>query len=304
MLLGAHRDAATAGELKATSLGDPDQYKCSCGTFLKSCDFWKKVNTRMGEKGIPFEITRARTSIHEVDSKFAARLLQPLYRPQPWEVARDLALSLSPTWRSHLRETQRRNLALVETLHEVTGAKVIIDSSKLPLRLKYLLREKSLDIKIIRLIRDGRGVSLTYMDEWNFADSQDPKMRKGGTGDIKARRIKPMSVAAREWRRSNESAEALLKTLSPSQYIEVRYEEVCADPNGTLARICRFLELDPSGLATNFRAVEKHVIGNGCRFDTTSEIRQDLRWKEHLTKDDLRVFDEVAGELNRKYGYQ
>jgi hypothetical protein len=304
MLLGAHRDAATVGELKATSLGNPDQYRCSCGSLLKSCEFWLKVNARMAEKGIPFQITQARTSIHEVPSKYAHRLLKPLYRDEPWETARDIALSFSPAWRRHLKETQQRNLALVETLHELTGAKIIIDSSKLALRAKYLLRADSLEIKIIRLIRDGRGVSLTYTDEWNFADASNPALRAGGTGDIERKQQnRPMSEAAREWRRSNEAADALVKTLSTSQYLQVKYEDLCSNPDSVLQTICEFLKLDPARLVKNFRSVEKHVVGNGCRFDTTSDIRLDDRWKTHLSKEDLQTFDAVAGDLNRKYGY-
>lgn len=303
LLLGSHRDAVTVGELKATSLGDPDQYRCSCGELLKQCAFWQRLNTTIREKGIPFDIRDARTSIHNTSSAYVARLLRPLYRGEPWESIRDAALSLSPDWRSHYAETQRRNVALIETLFEITGAKVIVDSSKLALRLKYLLRAKNLDIKVIRVKRDGRAVSLTYTDEWTFADASDPKLRGGGTGDIKRRATRPMAAAAREWRRSNEAADAILRTLPPAQCLEAKYEDLCADPKKTLGKICNFLDLDPAGLATNFRAVEKHVLGNGCRFDTTSEIRLDERWKTHLSESDLAAFDEVAGDLNRKYGY-
>ncbi len=39
------------------------------------------------------------------------------------------------------------------------------------------------------------------------------------------------------------------------------------------------------------------------RMDSTSTIRLDERWRSHLTPADLKAFDDVAGDLNRSYGY-
>jgi hypothetical protein len=39
------------------------------------------------------------------------------------------------------------------------------------------------------------------------------------------------------------------------------------------------------------------------RLDQTSDIRLDDRWRSNLTKEQLKEFDTVAGDLNRKYGY-
>jgi hypothetical protein len=41
---------------------------------------------------------------------------------------------------------------------------VLVDSSKVGIRLKYLLRIPEIDIRVIRVIRDGRAVALTYTD--------------------------------------------------------------------------------------------------------------------------------------------
>ena len=113
-----------------------------------------------------------------------------------------------------------------------------------------------------------------------------------------------MAEAANEWKRSNESSDALVATLPRSQWIEVRYEELCADPVNTLKRLAAFLDLDPLQSRLDFRAQTQHVIGNGMRLDSTSEIRLDERWKEVLSNDDLKAFDSVAGKLNRSYGYK
>lgn len=306
LLLGAQPGACTAGELKATSLGDPDSYRCSCKQPIRDCECWKKISAAMERRGFPnFDITRAGTSIFEAKSSYARRLLSPLYRGSVMEAVRDLGLALSSEWRHLLSDTNRRNLALIESLLEVNRANVVVDSSKVALRLKYLLKIPNLDIRVIRVIRDGRAVSLTYTDEWNFADSSDPAMRGGGTGDHRPSPRSSMADAANEWKRSNEASDALVASLPSSQWTEVRYEELCADPAGTLRRLATFLDLDldPDQTLLDFRARPQHVIGNGMRMDNTSEIRLDERWKANLTPADLKAFDEVAGDLNRRYGY-
>lgn len=304
MLLGAQPGACTAGELKATSLGDPAAYRCSCRRLIRDCPFWDQVRTAMAEQGVPeFDITRAGTSIFEIGNPVAQRLLAPLYRGRAMEWVRDMGLALIPGWRRHLRETNRRNVAIIESLGAVTGAGVVIDSSKVALRLKYLLRIPSLDIRVVRVIRDGRAVSLTYMDEWTFADCSDPTLRNGGTGVRRPPPRRNMEDAANEWKRSNEAADLLVARLPGSQWTEVRYEELCADPAAVLRRLAVFLGIDPGGVVLDFRSRNQHVIGNGMRMDTTSEIRLDDRWKTHLSAADLQIFDRVAGDLNRKYGY-
>ena len=304
MLLGAHPELCTVGELKATNLGDATRYRCSCRQLISECSFWNQISHSMAQRGVPqFSICDARTSIFEMESRYVQRLLAPLQRGPFLECARDAALALSPRWRMHLLETTRRNLALIQALHETTGAGWIVDSSKVALRLKYLQRIPELEIKVLRLIRDGRAVSLTYMDDWNFADAADPALRNGGTGEYRPSVRGSMEDAAREWRRSNESADCLVARLPRSQWIEVRYEDICAQPVAALQKICRFLEIDPAKINLDFRSREQHVVGNGMRLDSSSEIRLDERWKTHLSVEDLKTFDRVAGSLNRKYGY-
>jgi hypothetical protein len=305
MLLASHPQIATVGEIKlsASAMGEIDSYRCSCGEFIRKCRFWSKVREGMAARGREFDISNARTDYREVESRYARWLLGPLHRGMLLESLRDGALGISPAWRKQLAEVQGRNAALVSTIAEITGARVIADSSKTAVRLKYLLRNAELQIKIVRLIRDGRGVGLTYMAPASFADAKDPALRSGGSGGQREKERLSMAQAAYQWRRSNEEAENALRGVGKSQWIQVRYEDLCEHTANTLVRLFEFLGLDPSKRARDFRTVENHVVGNGMRLDTTSEIQLDERWRENLTEQDLRVFNDVAGELNKRYGY-
>ncbi len=303
MLLGSHRHACTVGELKATSLGNPDTYRCSCGELIRACRFWKDVSARMAELGHPFDVLQAKTNINASATPFVRRLLRPLHRGRLAEAARDTALGLSPSWHTNLQNFHALNAALIRTLCDRSGVRVVVDSSKIGIRLKYLLRNPNLDVRVIRLVRDGRAVALTYMDPARYADARDPSKRGGGDGSDREGERLSIAQAAREWRRSNEEAAALVAGLPAAQYITTSYEQVCQSTDPTLNRIHAFLGLEPAGLTRDWRSREHHVVGNGMRLDTESEIRLDERWKTALSADELAAFQAEAGQLNRSLGY-
>jgi hypothetical protein len=283
MLLGCQQDAITVGEMRVPSLSDPDSYLCSCGEQIKKCQFWNDVSEGMAQRGIPgFDITDAQLSIHYAKSSYLRRLLDPLPRGAFLEMVRTIGLSLSPEWRGHLRNVHQRNSTLVEVLKEITGTKVVVDSSKIAVHLRYLLKAPALKTKVIWLVRDGRAVSNSMLGH--------------GT--------KTMADAALSWRRNNEGAERVLSEMPSSQWMFLKYEDFCKQPEETLRGLCKFLGMDASNVVLDFRAKQQHVLGNDMRLKSGSEIRADERWRTKLSKEDLAVFEAVAGDLNKKYGYQ
>jgi hypothetical protein len=304
MLLGAHPDACTVGELKITRLGNVDNYLCACGAPITQCEFWKGIARRMEESGVSFDVTNAQTALMAHGSAYTNRLLRPLHRNRFMEFARDTALSLSPTWHRQRRTFAERNVALMQSVAAQSGAQIVVDSSKTAIRLKYLLRLPQLDVRVIRLIRDGRGGALALMEPAAFADATDPKLRGGGSGGNRDDERLTMEQAAHEWKRSNEEADEIVKTIDPSRVTTIHYEDVCQHPLGTLGNVFQFLGLDPSNGTVDFRDTPQHVIGNGMRLDSSAEIRLDERWRQQLSDDDLSTFERVAGAANRRYGYK
>jgi hypothetical protein len=303
LLLGSHPKMCTVGELKLGKIEDRDNYLCSCRAPLNSCSFWQAVGEGMQRRGENFSPHDAGTDFRTGSSRYVARLLRPLHRGITSEVLRDSLLRLSPRWRAMYRAIQNRNAALIETILELSGSDVIVDSSKTGLRLKYLRRNHALDVRTIRLVRDGRAVALAHMEPGQFADAIDPKLRGGGTGNSRTQ-VMSMQLAATLWKRSNEEGDAVVAAMPPTAYLKVYYEELCGDPERVLNEICDFLEVERAGSWRNFRRAEQHVVGNGMRLDTRSEIVLDDRWKNALSSSDLQTFARVAGDLNQRYGYE
>jgi hypothetical protein len=304
LLLGMHPGLCTVGELKLTSLGDVDRYRCGCGATIPSCPFWTEVARRMQDRGIPFDLSTSPTDFVASANAVQRRLLAPLHRSARLEWLRDAALALTPGWRAHLTRVQRANAALGRTLLELTGRRALVDSSKVGLRLKYLLRNPAFDVRIIRFVRDGRAVALTYMDPAAFADARTPELRGGGHGGNREAERIPMPLAAREWRRANEEAGEIVRQLPPGRSVQARYEDLCANPDAVLSAIFTFIGVEPmtcAALAATQRA--HHVVGNGMRLDWDGRILFDDRWRGVLGTAELAAFDSVAGALNRHLGY-
>lgn len=305
MLLGSHPLITAIGEMKflPRAMGDVNRYRCSCGKLIRQCEFWQKLQEGMARRGFDFDLASARMDYSMVESRYARCLLAPMLRGDQLEYIRDIMLRLSPTWQKYLREVQKRNAAVASAVLELTGARIVVDSSKAGLRLKYLRQNPELDVRVIRLVRDGRAVALTYMDTEAFADATDMSLRRGGMKSRPAYERLSMHQAAYEWCRRIEEGEHVLARLDRSRWIQVHYEELCTDTDATLSRIFTFLGLDPDRPIKDFRCAENHVVGNGMRLDSTSEVRLDERWRQVLTAEQLATFDKVAGAMNRKYGY-
>lgn len=302
-LLGSHPEICTAGELKLTNLGDLERYRCSCGSAIRHCPFWNSVRDRLAERGLQFDLSAPGTEFRTVASPWGRRLLRPLHRGPLLEALRDVALHLDPSWPGRLAGAQKATAMLAEAICALTGRPVIVDSSKVGVRLKYLLRSPDLDIRVVRVIRDGRAVALTYVDPARFADAREEHLRGGGSGGDRSAEMLPITEAALEWRRSNEEADSILARLPRTQWAEVRYEALCADPQAALRPALECIGVDP-GAALALKGAAHHVVGNGMRLDSTREIRLDERWKTALSAEDLAAFDAVAGDYNRRMGYR
>lgn len=136
---------------------------------------------------------------------------------------------------------------------------------------------------MIHLVRDGRAVSAS-------------SMRRLGMG---------MEEAAALWRTTDQRCRLAATQVSPTRKMVVKYEDLCADVKGSLASIFSFLGLPFSEGDERIHREGQHLIGgNPMRFRTNEVvISRDDRWREELGATDLAVFDRVAGDYNKSWGY-
>jgi len=90
--------------------------------------------------------------------------------------------------------------------------------------------------------------------------------------------------AAWAWRRYVSAARA-----APAHTLEVRYEDIAADPGAAAALIAARLETDPEPLAEALAAVHSRSVG---------------RWRRDLTAEQVADVEGEAGTLLRELGYE
>jgi len=152
---------------------------------------------------------------------------------------------------SKLREHHAfHNRLLFRSIQMVTGATTIIDSSHFPLR-AMALRNDGILLKVIYLVRDPRDV-----------------IRSLGRDIQRRAPLGPFGSAAYCWITALTSWYEYSR-VPEDQRVFVRYEELVADPIGSICRLCESIDLpcptfDPhrlvSGLAFNGNRIRHEVI--------------------------------------------
>jgi hypothetical protein len=281
MLLGMHPRICTVGEVKAPALGRADEYRCSCGEPVTACSFWQGLEREVAARGADLDLFAGNTDVRRAPTAYLRALLKPLHRPASIEGLRELALGLSPAWKDHLGRVQAVNAALARAACAITGKDVFVDSSKTGMQLKYLLKNADLDVRVIRLVRDGRGVSLSY----RTADGLS------------------VSDAAFAWRRANEEAETIVSGLPRDRWFDLRYEQLCTELQPTLGALFAFIGVEPPAALADSGAAPRHVLGNNKARLNPKEVRLEEKWRRVLTPGDLATFDRIAGPSSRALGY-
>ncbi len=280
-LLGAHRSIATIGELKWGRI-DLQTYPCSCGALLKECRFWQTVQTRMHDRGLPFNLLRPPTDFRFRANPIADRAARARIRGPVFESVRSAVVAVLPSCRDTRGQIEEVNRAMMEIIVDLKGATMFLDASKDPVRLKHLMAAGCYRVRLVHLIRDGRAV--TYSAMKNQGQSAE--------------------AAALEWRRTHRQIERLACELEANQKLVVRYEDLCVELEPSRRRLFQFLDLDVGDVPADFRAAEHHILGNRMRLQPTTEIRLDEKWRTQLCPADVATFDRVSGAMNHKYGYE
>jgi hypothetical protein len=284
-LLSTHPQIATIGELgiapRAKADLRPEDYLCSCRAPVRDCGFWQRVSQEMNERGHPFDIWDADLDFRARDGGIADVLLRAVQRGPVLETARTAGLRLVPGARREMDRIVSRIGTLAEIVAGIKGCEVFLDSSKRPERATLMQRSGEFDLRVIHLVRDGRAVSWSSMKHLGIGPED----------------------AARSWLADNQASENARRYFPADHWMTLRYEDLCADPDGTLARIHGFSGIPSRNGFHNFRAVDHHIIGNQMRLSSTSEIRLDESWKTALTPEQLATIDRLVAPLNRRYGY-
>jgi hypothetical protein len=172
--------------------------------------------------------------------------------------------------------------SLASAVLERTGKTVFVDTARDHQRPKYLSRHPLLDVRVIHLIRDPRGNSASIM-KYTGAN---------------------VAEAARDWKRYNVEASRVSRYLPQSSWMQLHYEDMCADPEGVLDRISAFLGVGRATAQRRPTPTESHIIGNNkMRLKGVTEIREDLSWQSRFNEAELATIARIAGPTSHSFGF-
>ena len=289
-LLGLSGRLAPLGELvHLWERGLRRNESCSCGRPFRECEFWEAVGvaafggwSRLSPDGV-IELQR------QVDrTRYLPWLADPSRAPDRFSSA-------------HRRFVDDLIDPLYSGISQVLGPDVIpVDASKHPSYAYLLRRAPAVDLRVVHLVRDSRGVTSSWSKQVTRPeadpDGPEPEMERLGT-----------LQAAGRWTSHNLAFDALARMGVPTSLL--RYELLTQDPIGSMvdatAVLDRPLVADdfPSPVDGAFDlGVDHTVAGNPILFDVGPIlVRSDHGWKDQLPALDSAVVGVLTGVLRRHY---
>ena len=280
-LLGELPGFAFLGELrKLWQLGLAEGRRCGCGKSYADCEVWSAVLRQV-------------------------LVGRDVARVQRWQsvAAPDRRSSLQA--RRLVRDGDRRHADAVDAygstlgdtyraLASVTGARVLVDTSKLPADAALVGGLGDVDAFLLHLVRDPRGVVHSTI-------------RRSTPGP--GAHVRQSVAGSAGWLVRHLAAAALVRSVGPDRSVVISYEDMVSDPNAMLERVAALLgeAAPPAPVVSDgltHLGVAHTPIGGGRFRPQTVTLALDQRWATDLGAVDRVVVTGLTQPLARRFGYR
>ena len=292
-LLGQLPGFFNIGELnRLWDWGLVSNFKCGCGLPMQSCPTWGEIldeadrlleaEGRMGRDIAPLATAR-------IDLAQAAVVRWPrvarLLRARPGS---------HPGWETLDRYTAASS-AVYRSIAKVTGARVVVDSSRLPIEPVGLGLVPGVDARVAQVIRDPRAVVYSWKRSKITTDRDNVEYMPKFSA----------SYSTTSWLARNLVVEAIGRR-GPVEV--VHYDDMARDPAAVLRQLAAFVG-EPAGdlefltSATATIAPTHSVGGNPVRMTSGAiKIEPDEEWQHGIAPRDRVLATTIALPLLHRYG--
>lgn len=285
-VLGEADGVVSVGELRwLWKRGLLERRTCGCGRAADECPVWSTVVEKAlaGRAEGPAEIVRAQ-------GELASRRRRP---------AAIRAASGGGTDWAALELLRSVTAQLVPAIAEVTGARVIVDSSKRAQDAAVLAGLEGIDHYVLHMVRDPGAVAFS----WQRRDKQI-RVAEG----TKAMETRGLLSSVARWTENGLGAAALRRRVPPERWMFLRYEDFAAEPRDTVTRILAFLGEDVAAPFVDADTVELHVnhtvAGNPNRFRVGEvTISLDSEWSRRMPRARQLAVRALTWPFLLRYGY-
>jgi hypothetical protein len=286
--LGQLPSFVNVGELwQVWHRGLRENERCGCGQLFHSCEFWRAVGDEAfgGWNNV------------DVDKMIAFRPYFKRSRYAPHYVLATKTNLCTRKMNTLIIECSPILERLYRAIQTVSGAGVVVDSSKYFSYAVLLSLLPFADLRVVHLVRDSRAVAYSW---------QRTKERAEVVGGRLMPRLSP-AQASRAWSIHNGSFSFL------SNFVRLRYEDFVNDPTSYLADLLVRFGFDDESRGVSdvisygrevSLSVDHTVSGNPGRFRTGSiELQPDEEWKVKMRRADNNVVTALTAPLLLNYGY-
>ena len=280
-VLGELEGFFSGGEIRC--LWDPvvrNESLCGCGLPVRECAVWSQVLAKLSD----IDVEEVSAWQHEIVKEHQTYKLLRHRRADRWPALEGYADVMGRLYRA---------------LAEVTGARVIVDSSKRPSYAAFLRSVPGVDPYYIHLVREPRASAYSWQNR-RHQSSQ-------GKGEEVIRR--GALDATLRWDLLNLGSEAIIGRAGATRAMRMRYEDFVACPREHV-ELVRVLVNEP---LADSPFVDDHTVslgpnhtiaGNPSRFATGAIHLEDKReWRHAQRRVDRWITTAVALPFLRRYGY-
>ncbi|MGC3994496.1 MAG: sulfotransferase [Propionicimonas sp.] len=259
--------------------------RCACGEPFADCPFWAEVGrTAFG-------------GWDQVDVERVLALKAAVVRQR--HLPRMLRRSLPPELANQAAEFTGYHHRICDAAQQLTGARVVVDSSKFPPLAVALAHDPAIDLRMIHLVRDSRGVAYSWSKTVARPETED--------GEAMPRYSSVHSSA--HWLSHNLAMQLAGRLGRP--VLRIRYEDLVADPEATVSQAWRRLGLPGPGTlpmedAHTIELLPTHsVAGNPMRFTRgRTVLRSDEAWRQGMPRGRRLLVTLLSAPLLLAYGYR
>lgn len=284
-ILGAVDGVVDVGELRwLWQRGLLERRTCGCGHPVDECPLWSDIVAK---------VTAGRTMpTGEFAAEVAGAQRLLLSRRHRLRVIRSAATGTAWPPLDPVRAVTGR---LVRAVAEVTGARVVVDSSKRAQDAAVLAGLPDVDHYVLHMVRDPRAVAFSW-------GRKDKTIRvAGGTRPMGSRGL--LSSVSR-WLENGAGASALRRHVPADRWMFLRYEDFAARPREAVDRILAFLGEEATSPFvdddTVVLEVNHTVAGNPNRFRVGPvTVRLDDEWSRRMPRSRQLLVQVLTWPLRR-----
>ena len=285
-ILGAVDGVVDVGELRwLWRRGLLERRTCGCGLPVDECPVWSAVVAKVmaGRSGSAAELAAEVADAQDllISRRHRLRVIRSAATGADWPP---------------LEPVRKVTAQLVRAVAEVTGARVVVDSSKRAQDAAVLAGLPDVDLYVLHMVRDPRAVAFSW-------GRRDKTIRVAeGTRPMGSRGL--LSSVSR-WMENGVGAMALRPHLPSERWMFLRYEDFATQPRATISRILAFLGEDGPEPFVDDDTVELHVnhtvAGNPNRFKVGPvTIRLDDEWRRRMPRHRQVLVQALTWPLRRR----